>query len=262
MKSAKPRKSYKSEALVLRTYDYGESDRIVVLYTLDYGKIRGIAKGAKRSTRRFANILESFSQINVLFSRRPHDGLFLIEEGSIINHFRGIRSDLKKTLFSSYILDLADNFTPENKPQGELFTTLVNFLNVLDYKDVNEYVLHIFELKLLKLAGYKPHLETCLVCKESLKEGKRYCFIPREGGIKCSSCFTQDSPAYPALSAGTIKMLLLGSTAKVENLWEIVVNEETTKEARLFLDRFIGELLGKEIKSLHVLREVSRLGIA
>jgi len=57
-------------------------------------------------------------------------------------------------------------------------------------------------------------------------------------------------------------MLLLGSTAKVENLWEIVVNEETTKEARLFLDRFIGELLGKEIKSLHVLREVSRLGIA
>ena len=64
----KPRISCKSEAIVLRSIDYGESDRIVTFYTADFGKVKGIAKGAKRSSKRFANTLESFSRLQLLFS--------------------------------------------------------------------------------------------------------------------------------------------------------------------------------------------------
>ncbi|MDO8722485.1 MAG: DNA repair protein RecO, partial [Syntrophales bacterium] len=128
----KPRISCKSEAIVLRAIDYGESDRIVTFYTADFGKIKGIAKGAKRSSKRFANVLESFSCLQLLFSMRNYDGLALIEEGKVLNHYIGIRSDLKKILYVSYMLDITDQFTVEHRKNETLFRLVRDFLELFD----------------------------------------------------------------------------------------------------------------------------------
>jgi DNA repair protein RecO (recombination protein O) len=90
-----------TEAIVLRVIDYGESDRIVTFCTADFGKIRGIAKGARRSRKRFVNTLEPFSCSRVHFSRRGPDTLALIEGCDVLSHFPGIRADLEKTLAAS-----------------------------------------------------------------------------------------------------------------------------------------------------------------
>jgi len=256
----KPRISCKSEAIVLRSIDYGESDRIVTFYTADFGKVKGIAKGAKRSSKRFANTLESFSRLQLLFSLRNYDGLALIEEGKVINHYLGIRGDLKKTLFVSYILDITDQFTIEHRKNEALFRLVRDFLELMDSANASEDLIRVFEMRLLRLAGYEPVLDRCVACKAPVRNGDVYHFSVREGGVKCGSCSPRNFEPVP-MSTGTIKSMLLGKDMEKEMLCRLVLTEQSARESRHFLERFIAHLLDKELKSLHVIREIHALGI-
>ena len=255
-----PRTGYKTEAIVLRSLDYGESDRIVTFYTADFGKVKGIAKGARRSKKRFANTLEPFSFLRLLFSRRNYDGLALIEEGAVINHYSRIRSDLNKTLFASYLVDITDQFTVENKTNEELFHLVQGFLELLEVGNTSEDLIRFFEMRLLRLVGYEPVLDRCVACKAPLENRDVYHFSVREGGVKCGSCSPREFEQL-SLSPGTIKSLLLGKDMEKEKLCRLILSEQAARESRYFLERFIAYLLGKELKSLHVIREVRALGI-
>src|SRR5512136_629137 len=124
--------SQKTKAIVLRSLDYGESDRILTFLTDEFGKLKGIAKGARRSKRRFANALEPFSLSNLLFSRRGRGGLALIEGSDVINHFAGIRTDLDRTLVAAYVAELADHFSMEGKKNLPLFDLLTDYLGFIE----------------------------------------------------------------------------------------------------------------------------------
>src|SRR4030043_1800431 len=118
------RTQHRTEAIVLRLMDYGESDLIVTFCTAECGKRRGIAKGARRSRKRFANALEPFSRLQILFSRRRPESLALIESCDVLSHFPAIRADLEKMVAASYLIDLTDQFTPEEKTNEGLFQLL------------------------------------------------------------------------------------------------------------------------------------------
>ena len=256
----KSRIQYQTEAIVLRSLDYGESDKIVTFYTIDYGKVKGIAKGARRSQKRFANTLEMLSCLQLLFSRRHPEGLAFIEEGTVINHYAGIRSDLKKTLYASYMADITDQFTLEHKTNPALFRLLGDFLELFDLGSVSEDLVRFFEMRLLKLVGYEPVLDRCVKCREPLQNSAMYHFNVREGGLQCGICFPRDYD-YLGVSTGTVKSMLLGKELEREKLSRLVLPEQCARESRLFLERFIAHLLGKEVKSLHVIREIRELGI-
>ena len=126
------RESLKTTGFVLRCLNYGESDLIITFYSNDFGKLTGIAKGAKRSKKRFVNVFEPFSLTNIIFSRKNRDVLAFIESCEIIDHYNSIRQDLEKTLIASYFIDLADHFSPEGKKNEKIFELLQNFLALLD----------------------------------------------------------------------------------------------------------------------------------
>ena len=256
----KPRINYKTEAIVLRSLDYGESDRIITFYTSDFGKVKGIAKGARRSKKRFVNVLELFSRLQLLFSRRHYDGLALIEEGVIIDHYPQIRNDLHKTLFASYMMDVTDQFTVENKKNAELFRLVQGFLELMALGGASEDLVRFFEMRFLKLAGYEPVLDRCVACKTPVGNGEFYHFSVRDGGLKCGGCSPQNYDSL-RISTGTVKSLLLGKDMEGEKLCRLSLSEQSAQESRLFLGRFIEHLLGKEVKSLHVIREIHEMGI-
>ena len=109
------RESFKTTGFVLRSLHYGESDLIITFYSHEFGKLQGIAKGAKNSKKRFANVFEPFSLTNIIFTRKNRDMLAFIESCDIISHYSAIRQDLEKTLIASYFIDLVDHFSPEGK---------------------------------------------------------------------------------------------------------------------------------------------------
>ena len=254
------RNQYRTEAIVLRILDYGESDRIVTFCTSEFGKLRGIAKGARRSRKRFVNALEPFSCSQILFSRRGPDSLALIESSDVICHFPAIRADLEKTLSASYLIDLTDQFTLEDKKNEELFRLLLGFLHLLEAVPPREALLRFFEIRLLKLSGYDPFLDHCLICKTPLDKETAYRFKSADGGLTCLACRPEGPDAIP-VSLGTIRTLLMGRDLAIDRLGRLLLSEQSAAESRLLLAHFIRHILGKEPKSVHVLNEIRRLRI-
>jgi DNA repair protein RecO (recombination protein O) len=254
------RTPYRTEAIVIRLLDYGESDLIVTFCTAEFGKLRGIAKGARRSRKRFANALEPFSRLQILFSRKKPESLALIESCDVLCHFPAIRADLRKSLTASYLIDLTDQFTLEDKKNEALFGLLNAFLQLLEGGSATEGLLRFFEIRLLKLSGYDPVLDRCLVCKRPVGNQNAYRFNSGDGGLLCNAC-RPDSPDAIPVSLGTIRTLVMGRESEIDRLGRLFLSEQSAEESRRLLAHFIRHLLGRELKSVHVLNEIRRLGI-
>jgi DNA repair protein RecO (recombination protein O) len=227
------RETHKTTGFVLRTLSYNESDLIVTFYSHDFGKLQGIAKGAKRSQKRFVNI---------------------------INHYHTIRQDLEKTLIASYFIDLTDHFSPEGKTNEKLFRLLQDFLIMLSQEKASYCAIRFFEMRLLKLTGFEPTLDHCIICKLPVTNGKSYYFYPRDGGIKCSVC-ARPEKYDQSISTGTVRTLLLGKDMNIDKIKSISFSDNLAKESRNILTGFISHVLGREVKSLKVMEQVRKLCI-
>ena len=251
---------HKTLAIVIHSLDYGESDRIVTFYSSDFGKIKGIAKGARRSKKRFSNALEPSSYCNIIFSKKGRGTLALIEGCDVIDHHANIREDLHKTLLSSYLTELIDKFTLEGKRNIDLFKLLLNFLGLIDAGACSEALMRFFEIRLLRLAGYEPVLDRCMTCKKPVGEEIIYHFIISDGGLRCNECH-RNNPGSLYVSLGTIRTLLLGKEIDTARINKITFSEQTAKESKDILVGFIHHLLGKEVKSFLVLNDIQKMGI-
>ena len=251
------RESHKTAGFVLKSLSYGESDLIVTFYSREFGKINGIAKGAKRSKKRFANVFEPFSLTNIIFSRKNRDALAFIESCDIIDHYAAIRRDLEKTLTASYLIDLTDHFSLEGKSNENLFALLDDFLALLTRENVSDTVIRFFEMRLLKVTGFEPSLTACVRCKTPVINGAAYYFFPKEGGIFCATC-ARPERYDQSVSAGTVRTLLLGKDMDIEKMKMVCLSESLASESRNILCGFITYVLGKEVKSLKVMEQVRR----
>jgi DNA repair protein RecO (recombination protein O) len=252
------KESHKTTAFVLHSLHYGESDLIITFYSHEFGKIKGIAKGAKNSRKRFANVFEPFSLTNIIFTRKNRDMLAFIESCDIIDHYSAIRQDLEKTLIASYYIDLADHFSPEGKKNEDVFRLLQDFLQMLGTQKSSEAAVRFFEIRLLKLAGFEPELKHCITCKTPVAIGGSYFFYAGEGGIKCSACAKPQRYEQP-ISAGAVRTLLLGREMDMDKIKLIALSETLAKESRSMLTGFISHVLGREVKSLKVMEQVRKL---
>jgi DNA repair protein RecO (recombination protein O) len=249
--------SHKVRAIVLRSLDYGESDRILTFLTEEFGKLKGIAKGARRSKRRFANALEPFSLSAVLFTRKGSSALAFIEASDVINHFAGIRADLDATLVAAYVAELAELFSVEGKKNLPLFELLTDYLGFIESGQMTETAERFFELRLLKSAGFEPVLNRCVTCGIPLETIESPRFDCREGGIRCARC-TVNGPDFIPVSIGTLKTLLLGRDIDFARMPRVALSGSMARESQEILGCFIRHLTGREIKSLNVLGEIRK----
>ena len=166
--------------LVSRT-DFGESDRIVGLLTPERGKITAFARGARKSRRRFAGVLEpcSLIQATVCTSR---GSMLTLEDAALLDGFDALRRDLAAISRAAYACELAKNLCAENASSREIFELLLAFLRgQADAED-----LMCFELGVLGAAGFRPGLNRCAVCGAQDTDGLR--FAPELGGRLCPRC--------------------------------------------------------------------------
>jgi DNA repair protein RecO (recombination protein O) len=252
------KESLKTSAFILRCLNYSESDLIVTFYSRNFGKLKGIAKGAKRSKKRFANVFEPFSLTNIIFSRKKTDALAFIESCEIIDHYSDIRRDLEKTLVASYFIDLADHFNPEGKKNIKVFELLQDFLILLGKENTTDAMVRFFEMRLLRFAGYEPTLDHCIKCKTSVVNGTSYYFYPREGGIQCAACARPERYEQP-ISAGTVRTLILGKDMEIDKIKLVALSDSLAVESRDILIGFIAHVLGREVKSFKVMEQVRKM---
>ena len=185
-----------SLAIVLRWRSYGESDKIVTFLTQDCGKLTGIAKGAKRSRRRFANSLEPLARVRVYFRRRPQATLAFVESCDLLSSPGSLVEPLRFA-YGSYLIELTDQLTVEDHPVRELYALLEEALAALEARPATSAFLRSFELQLLVRAGFAPPLDRCSQCQRVLLATGPAFFHINHGTFRCSGCRGQEDALVP-----------------------------------------------------------------
>jgi DNA repair protein RecO (recombination protein O) len=245
-------------AIVLRTRPFGESDKIVSFFTERYGKFTGIAKGALRSRRRFANSLECFSLINLAFQDRAHSNLAFLLSADLIHGFRTLMTDLERISYASYLVEITDGLIGEREENPAIFQHLKEGLCHLAEHGTSLRFLTVFELKLLRLAGYQPGLDTCKKChQDRVGTVSRWHFSPLDGGILCDSCSRSSKEVLP-LGATAVEVLTKLQAENDSLLGHrISLPLSVIREIRAVVLRFIQFHMDREIKSAPFLHQFS-----
>jgi DNA repair protein RecO (recombination protein O) len=245
----------KTSAIVIKTMDYAESDRIVAFYTADFGKLKGIAKGAKKSKRRFSNALEPFTLSRLIFFDKKESGLVRIEGCDVVNTFSAIREDLRKIAFGCYLVELVNEMTAERQANPDLFHMLKAFLSLLSDDEAEAQILRIFEIRLLSLLGYRPGLDRCLRCDGILEHGEPAHFSVQRGGLLCQRC-SRDYHDLPAISPGTAKILQAAMEMELSKIHRLKFSKQALWESETVLSKFIQHHINKELKSQKFLKDL------
>jgi DNA repair protein RecO (recombination protein O) len=156
-----------SEAVVLRTWPLREADLIVSLFTRDYGRLKGVAKSALKSRRRFGGALEPMTLVRAFFAERPGQELLRLDQLDILASPLSRPVDATRLAVLSFYAELIDEALPERDPQDAVFRLLVSVLEHTN-REKPWMPLTYFSLWMTRLMGLLPDLSRCIVCQEAL----------------------------------------------------------------------------------------------
>lgn len=247
--------SHVTPAIILRTWPFGESDRIISVLTESHGKITGIARGAKRSRKRFANSLEPLSLVMLRFQDRPHSSLAFILACELQSGYKRLVTSLEKIAYASYFVEITDGLIGEREENRLVFDHLREGLIHLEEQETSLIFLTAFELKLLQLAGYQLLFDGCRRCGlDRLRLATAWHFSLRDGGLLCASCARLRKEIFP-LSTRALELLTLIQNQRATQVANDRLVPSVLKEIRSVLSRYLQWQLNKEIRSASFLHE-------
>jgi len=254
---------YVTEAIILDSFDYGESDRILAFCTKEFGKVKGIAKGARRSRKRFVGRLETGSCIKLFFHYSEKSELVRVEDAGLINGFDNLRSDVIDFASACYLLELTSAFTRPGLTFPEVFNLLFDFLSFMDKGGVKMLLCRFFEVKLLSILGFMPGLENCVSCggeASEAEQAKQLRFCPHRGGLVCYTCLSElTGEGALRLSAGTAMFIKAVERMAVDKLDRLRPGVFFMSEAGPVLDSFIKARLGHGLKTKNFMEQMKNI---
>jgi len=175
--------SKQSEALVLRTYPFHEADLLVVLLTRSEGKVRGVAKSAKRSKKRFGGALEPLTHVLAHWHDKEKQELARLDSFDIISSPLADAMSYPRLAALAYVAEVIDQLLPDREPNDSIFRLALSVIGQLR-GDAIWMPLTYFDLWMVRLAGLLPDLTNCAECGVKL-EGDQAYFHPRADGLLC-----------------------------------------------------------------------------
>lgn len=250
------------EALLLRAVDFGESDRIVHLLTRDRGRLTAIAKGARKSRKRFPGTLDVFNRLRVEGRVRPRAEMAFLERAELLDAFLGLREAPRRYALASFLIELLDRMAPEALPAAEsrpLYDFAVESLSLLCEVEPDVTLRLLLELRAFDALGLRPELSRCVRCgrvaEASVEASHPVSFHVADGGLVCTACGLRLDGLVPA-TLGTLRQLESGLCAPVGALPEIRLAPEALAEASRLVFRFQRFHLGVELRSDRFLAEM------
>jgi DNA repair protein RecO (recombination protein O) len=245
---------YRSEAIVLRRQDFGEADRLLTLFTPGLGKIRVIAKGARKPQSRKAGHVESFMRTKMLFARGRN--LDLVTQAELIEPYRPLREDLVRVTYASHAVELLDRFTAENDAHPELYPLLAEALGWLSESRDLLLTTRYYELRLLSLTGFQPQLFQCVSCGRVVEPQDQF-FSTELGGVLCPDCLPSDPRRQP-ISLGALKMLRYLQTRPYGAVRALRVRRSLHDELETLMHNYLQHQLERRLQSADFLKRLRR----
>jgi DNA repair protein RecO (recombination protein O) len=196
-------RSFRAEAVVLRHADWGEADRLLTLYTREAGKVRALAKGARKVRSRKAGHLEPFTHVRLLLATGRD--LLIVTQADTVDAHLPLRADLERTGYAAYVVELLDRFVYEEGEHPSLFRLLTQTLTRLDSEPDVWPAVRYYEMRLLDELGFRPQLFNCANCEAEVLPQDQF-FSPAQGGVLCPRCGA-GLPGVRAVEVETLKYL-------------------------------------------------------
>jgi DNA repair protein RecO (recombination protein O) len=250
-------RSLHTEGLLLRAVDFGESDRIVHLLTPDTGRITAIAKGARRSVKRFGGTLDLFNQLHVQLVVKPGGAMARLEQTRLLHSFEGLRTRPRAFALGCYLLELLDRLAPEGGARADLahlFGFALRALATLERREPDARLRTLLELCTLDALGLRPELRLCVRCSKEV-EGPAVGFSIPDGGPVCVACCAGATDLL-SIHLGTLRALEQGVRLGVERVDRLALAPAALEEARRVLSRFERFHVGVELRSQRFLEQV------
>ena len=240
-----------SPAIIMRIKEFGESDLLVTFFTSDRGKLKGVAKGARRSRRRFANCLDLFCLATLEYETKRKGDLHFLHSGKLIDGFLGVRHDFSSLSLASYMIELTEILFPLGVADNKMFELLKKSFFALN-KEKKDMVRIRFEGRAMALGGYMIDLEKCCYCGRNYIGEGRAVFERSKGGIACLKC-GKESQLSPGLSPDSVKALKIIQSSQWETEKTLIFVDEIIHEIRCVLKLHIEYRVGRRLKTAEYL---------
>jgi DNA repair protein RecO (recombination protein O) len=249
-----------AEAFVLRSQPLGESDRLVTFLTRSGGKLRGVAKGARRSRRRFGTNLELLSRVRLSYFEREGRDLVRVEGAELLESFYRLQEDPERGAVLACFAEIADAFAREQQEDEPFFRLLQAVLEaVRDGIDLDRAARY-FEIWTLRLHGVLPSLAACAACGAALQGRGVARYDRRDGVVWCSRCAAGRRgpllPLPPAALRAAEEMLRRPPAAFVGRPPEAAA----LRPLAALAEAIVLDLTERPLKSYEVLRAVRAAG--
>ncbi|CUU46097.1 DNA repair protein RecO [Clostridium beijerinckii] len=237
-----------TKAVIIKTQDFKENDKLVWFYTEKLGKITAIVRGAKKSKSKFLALTLPLCYGEYMVYKGK--SLYTLQEGKIIQSFQGLLNNLHKLTYSSYLCELIDIACADNEINMELFKTLITTLYLLNTDALDyELLIRAFELKLLKTTGYNLTLNNCSVCRKKISSSN-YISLSHYGGI-CDEC-PKEHGVF--ISKGAYNALRFLMNMDIDKLYRLNLNHEIKSEIEKVITFLVSNSYAKKPKSLEMLK--------
>lgn len=242
------------EALVLRVLEFGESDRIVHLLTPAWGRVTAMAKGAKRSRKRFSGTLDLFHHLLVQLERRRPTSMVRLDHTRLLDAHEPLRGDPRRFALASYLTELLDRLGTEGSGGGEaarVFEAAAAIYRALESLPPELGTQVLLELRLLAVFGLRPELGRCVRCGSALGGEPAVRFHVAEGGALCARCGAGEATSLP-VQLGTLRALEHSLSLPLARLDRLRLGRSAQREARALVHRFQRFHVGVELRSERV----------
>jgi DNA repair protein RecO (recombination protein O) len=243
---------YRCDAIVLGRMDLGEADRILTLYSRQHGKLRVIAKGARRPLSRLGPHLEYFSRSRLMLARGRD--LDVVTGAETEDAHLAIRDDLDAFGHASHIVELLTRLTEDRQENAAVFELLSSSLRLLaDGVDAFHVTRH-FELALLVLLGYRPELYHCIECRADLPPAPHQ-FTSTLGGFLCDRCRGRE-PGARIVSIDAQKYLRALDRGGLGTTIRLNIGNSLREELEGTLGAYVRHIAERDLGSLRIWREL------
>jgi DNA repair protein RecO (recombination protein O) len=239
---------------VLRRADFGEADRLLTVFTPSQGKLKVIAKGARKPTSRKSGHVELFSL--GLFMMAVGRDLDIITQAETIEPHVALREDLSRSSYGYYVAELADAFTAERDENRALFDLLKEAFGWLCTARELPLLARYYEIHLLALVGYQPQLFVCGGCSKLVEPEVNYISVA-DGSIFCPGC-GQNREGTKEISLNALKVLRFLQTRDWETCSLLRLSPASQTELERVMSQYITYHLERKLKSVDLIQHLRR----
>ena len=236
----------KVEGIVINEKPYGDTSKIIDIFTKKYGIIGVIAKGSRTINSKLRSVSERLTY-GVFTIYYKENKLSILKEVDIINNLKNIRKDIKLIAYATYLVDLSSQVY-KHSYNDTIYDMLISSIKKINDGFDSLIITNIVELKYLDYLGVMPNLSGCIVCGSS----NVVTISSSKGGYLCNKCRTNE----PLISDKTMKLIRMYYYVDIEKIEKINISDQIKNQINIFLDNYYDKYTGLYLKSKEFLKKI------